>query len=364
MVNLTQHTNSTLLDGDPGLVPADMELMKNCRLFEFVVCTVIIGVLSFLGLVGNVTSFFVLRKHKSETATIFLLQVLAVSDSILLLCSALVYTLSSIYPTVGGLKELFDSCRLLQTYIWPVSLMAHTTTIYITVLVTLNRYCAVCRPSVPLGAYFLQATKLQVVAVVSFSVLYNTPRFFEHQVMRIEEQPLHPNATPGTAPNVTYFNVGDDKVYQIIYSNVLYFPVMYIVPLVSLTCLNYRLMRGLREIRQKKAALTGHRAVRDDHITTIIIVIVFVFIVCQTPALVNQIFWAAMDHADRECGHFHFYYTKVSDVLVVFNSSTNFVIYCLFGKRFRRAFVESICKRPFRRQQPSTDPSMQPLQDL
>lgn len=334
---------------------------ESCKQFEFVVCTIVIGLLCFLGLAGNITSFFVLRKHKSETATIFLLLVLAVSDSILLLCSFLVYTLSSIYPLTGGLRELFDNCRILQTYVWPISLMAHTTTIYVTVLVTLNRYCAVCRPALPLGSYFLQATKLQVVAVVSFSILYNTPRFFEHQVMKVEYDDADNNST--SSANVTYINVGDNKIYQIVYSNVLYFPVMYIVPLLSLTCLNYKLMAQLNQIREKKEALTGHRA-RDDHITLVIIVIVFVFIVCQTPALINQIFWAATDHEDRECGNFHFYYTKISDALVVLNSSTNFVIYCLFGKSFRRAFIEAICKRPMSRSRNMDDPSIQPLHDL
>lgn len=348
-------------------------LEQQCQQFEFIIFTIVIGSLCVFGLVGNVTSFFVLRKQKSETATIFLLQVLAVSDSILLLCSFVVYTLSSLHPASERLLEFFENCRALQIYIWPISLMAHTITIYITVLVTLNRYFAVCRMIVPNSSKIMRATKIQVVALVSFAVLYNIPRFFEHQVIEVKHF-TSGNTTvsgDGQITNVTYFNLGDNKLYQILYSNVLYFPVMYIVPLVSLTCLNYRLMAALRKIREKKAALTGHR-VKDDHITLVIVVIVFVFIVCQTPALANQIFWAVTEQEDRECGHFHFYYTKISDVLVVFNSTTNFVIYCLFGRSFREAFLEAICRSQFinelkkrsdRNTRAAADPSMQPLQD-
>ena len=43
-------------------------------------------------------------------------------------------------------------------------------------------------------------------------------------------------------------------------------------------------------------------------------------------ASVNQIFWALFENDDRTCGRFHFYYTKLSDVLVVVNSSCNFVV--------------------------------------
>ena len=88
----------------------------------------------------------------------------------------------------------------------------------------------------------------------------------------------------------------------------------------------------------------SHRRRRkDDNITLCIVVIVCVFIVCQTPALFNQIFWALFQPAERECGRFHFYYTKFSDLLVVVNSSCNFVVYCLFGATFRRIFLSTVC---------------------
>lgn len=77
-----------------------------------------------------------------------------------------------------------------------------------------------------------------------------------------------------------------------------------------------------------------------DTITRCVVAIVCIFIVCQTPALLNQIFWAIGE--PPRCGQFHFYYTKLSDVLVVLNSSCNFAVYCLFGRTFRRNFVETV----------------------
>jgi len=145
--------------------------------------------------------------------------------------------------------------------------------------------------------------------------------------------------------------LGGNQIYQIIYSNILYYPVMYLMPLGSLAYLNVKLISALNAIRSRttttaSAALSklrGRKRRKEDHITQCVIAIVCVFIVCQTPALFNQIFFALFENADRDCGRFHFYYTKLSDVLVVVNSSCNFVIYCLFGATFRRIFLATVC---------------------
>jgi len=40
-----------------------------------------------------------------------------------------------------------------------------------------------------------------------------------------------------------------------------------------------------------------------------------------------------------------FFYERVSDLLVVTNSSVNFVIYCLCSRRFRAALINLICRK-------------------
>lgn len=38
-------------------------------------------------------------------------------------------------------------------------------------------------------------------------------------------------------------------------------------------------------------------------------------------------------------GHWHYYYTAIGDVLVIFNSSVNFVIYILTNRNFRQGLM-------------------------
>ena len=131
------------------------------------------------------------------------------------------------------------------------------------------------------------------------------------------------------------------QLYQIIYSNVLYYPVMYVVPLGTLASLNISLIAELNATKRRTLPVTvtaanttasspdvgeihsrhSRRHRKEDNVTLCVMVIVCVFIVCQTPALLNQIFWVLFPPTERLCGRFHFYYTKLSDLLVVVNSS-------------------------------------------
>ena len=312
------------------------EIERQCQAFHFITCTVVIGVFCLLGLLGNVTSFLVLTKHKTETATIFLLQCLAVADGLLLAVTLVVYSIPGIYPYTHSFKVLHLVCESVKAYIWPLSLICHTITVYLTCLVTATRYMSICHPTKRSQKNELFEYRVLAVIIVVISFVYNLPRFFEHSE-------LYKVQNSNNRSNITYrsFNLGDSKVYQIVYSNILYFPVMYIVPLVSLAYMNSRLIKAIRALKTRKKTLTGRKA-QKDNITVCIIVLVCVFILCQTPALINQIFFAVTTNEDRECGGFHFFYTKISDVLVVINSSTNFIIYCLFGQSFRRIFLDAL----------------------
>jgi neuropeptide Y receptor type 1 len=164
--------------------------------------------------------------------------------------------------------------------------------------------------------------KICVIAVCA--AFFNLPRFFEHHEMLV------------AAPSANATNLGDSRLYQVLYSNVAYCVAMYVIPLGSLSWMNTKLIRALRDFRRKRRRMVA----RDDrdHVTLCVVITVCVFVLCQTPALVNQIFWAALGQSARECGGFHFHYTKISDFLVVFNSACNILVYCMAGKRFRALF--------------------------
>lgn len=324
---------------------------SSCKLFDFVTCTVVLGTLCVFGLIGNGSAILVLKKHPTETATINILLVLTVADSWLLVSTLLMYTAPSIYPFTGYLHGLYSFASMTKPYVWPLAMIAHTCTVWLTVMVTATRYISVCRLTKNTSNRLYHDVRVQVALVVVCSIIYNIPRFFEHFPILISssagvKDDVGEYSVVNITSNITILqekattkNLGDDRLYQIIYSNIIYFPVMFIIPLLSLSYMNFRLIQTIGAMKRKRESMTGHK-VREDHITLCIIAIVCMFVVCQTPALVNQIFWAI---AVPSCGSFHFYYTKISDSLVVLNSSCNFIIYCLFGQSFRKIFLQTIC---------------------
>jgi hypothetical protein len=91
------------------------------------------------------------------------------------------------------------------------------------------------------------------------------------------------------------------------------------------------------------------RQAQDNNVTLVLIIVVIVFSVCQAPALLNQILWNVLDSAARECGGFQFYFSRICNMLVVFNSAINFPIYAVFNTRFRQVLVGQVlvlcCRR-------------------
>lgn len=157
---------------------------ESCRLYDFVVCTLLIGSFCVFGLVGNVTSFVVFcRQQKTGAAAsaVLLLQCMALCDSLLLLVAIAVYALPTVYPYTGHLRAVYETFDYI-VYVWPPAMICHTVTVWLTVLVSVNRYNAVCRAVEEFGTTTqLRRTRIQIVVVVILSVVYNVPRFFEHQ---------------------------------------------------------------------------------------------------------------------------------------------------------------------------------------
>jgi hypothetical protein len=80
-----------------------------------------------------------------------------------------------------------------------------------------------------------------------------------------------------------------------------------------------------------------------------LIVVVLVFVISQTPALVTQALIALIADeitAAETCRHtFFFFYVRLSDLLVVANSSLNFIVYSFCSRRFRHILISLIMCR-------------------
>jgi len=100
---------------------------------------------------------------------------------------------------------------------------------------------------------------------------------------------------------------------------------------------NVKLILALKR-RQKRWVEMGKGWYQQD-ISVVLIVVMCVFLLCQTPTFIDHVLWTVVDEKARRCGYWHYYYTAISDALALLNSSVNFVIYVLTSRNFRHGLI-------------------------
>ena len=311
--------------------PSRFEISDNCAFFDFVVNSVIGGLLVILGTAGNALSFIVLWYDNGKTATVFLLRCLSIADTLVLLAAVPLYVLPYVYPYTGLMQSYYEAYLNLVHLLWPAYLIPYTGTIMLTVLVSANRYICVCRPFSSSKQSSRKSAHKHVIYIALFSVLYNIPRFFEYHKVEVCD---------GVNKTKTVFDLsdfGNNKMYRIIYANVMYFIVMHGGPLLLLAFLNIQLIIALKKRRQMRYELgkTSDKGYQQD-VTLVLIVVICCFMFCQTPTFVDHLLWTFLDQSKRGCGQWHYFYTALADLFAILNSSVNFVIYTLTSQRFRQ----------------------------
>ena len=315
---------------------------SGCLLYSFVVYTIVVGMLCILGTVGNLTAFIVFWKDNVKTSTSFLFQGLSFIDTVMLVCVFPLYCINPFVQYTEMLEGYSDFNPYVLVLGLPLAFVAQTATIWVTVLVGVNRYISVCKPYQAPRLCTVAQAKKQLAIVLVFAVLYNIPKFFESKLLWLTDA----NNITMVVPTHTEF--GTNKIYLIVYGNIFYLVFLLILPLFILTVLNIKLINALKALRKKRAEMQSRQQQQDNNVTFVLIIVVLVFTLCQAPALVNQILWNVLNDDARGCGGFQFFYSRISNTLVIVNSSVNFLIYFLFNTRFRQVLVQNICKREYK----------------
>ena len=124
---------------------------------------------------------------------------------------------------------------------------------------------------------------------------------------------------------------------MLIYRNICYFIFVNVIPLVILSVLTTLLVRALHRANTRRLDMTQGQLEKDPAITLTLIVVVIVFLLCQIPAAFNRLF-IMLYNSGTNCDHWHYWFRKVSDVLIATNSAVNFFIYMTCSSRFRQKY--------------------------
>jgi len=129
---------------------------------------------------GNALTVAVLRLDPDKTnSTTWLLQALTAVDTAYLAACLVIQPLKIAHEVYGVLARSFP---VIERYVWPLASTAQTATVWVVLLVTGDRYVAVCRPFQARWRS-VERTRLAVIVVVLLAIVYNVPQWFEREVV-------------------------------------------------------------------------------------------------------------------------------------------------------------------------------------
>ena len=149
----------------------------------------------------------------------------------------------------------------------------HMQTVWVVVLVTLQRYMAICHPHQAKRWASIKATRYQVIGIVLFTCLFYWPiRPFQRSVYYNEAKERY---------EANWTDLGASFSYRVGYMVIAYYLLGYVIPLSILVFTTYKLVRSLKELRDRKVEMTSGKGGGKDEVTLSLVTVVIVFTTCQ-----------------------------------------------------------------------------------
>ncbi|XP_058445990.1 FMRFamide receptor [Malaya genurostris] len=324
---------------DPSTCYYALEWYTETTLFEFWISGVVMNFVAFLGILGNILSMVILSRPQMRSSINYLLIGLARCDTVVILTSMLLFGIPAIYPYTGYLFYYYYVIHpVISPVVYPLAMTAQTASVYLTLTVTLERYVAVCHPLRARALCTYGRARIYVIAIIVFSLLYNMPRFWEVTVSSFN----HPEYEGAYCVSASSLRTHD--LYIKVYVHWMYTVFIYLLPFSSISFFNSMIYQQVRKANRERQRLSRSEK-REIGLATMLICVVIVFLLCNLPAMILNIMEAVYSDIND-------YLVKTSNLLVTINSSVNFIIYVIFGEKFKRIFLMLFCKSRLGRESP------------
>ena len=366
--------NHTLVVCNNSLTLNQQQIVETLSWWLDIVAYIIIGI---MGLCLNILAVRILLSPTMWNNFFNrLIMCLSAYDSLFILC--------------GLLEILRKWCKtsvqqyLFAKVLYPFRSMAMCCSIYTTIVLTLERYQAITSPieyrnrsaSLSLGKRLFTS----IVPVMLFSFLYYTPKFFDLYLEEVSDCEWKNNSSLLnnswiiiTEENITECDTelriypSDLRIHQqyiFWYLNVSNVIVTCLIPVGFLVFLNCRIVSSLQEYRQRrpiKARKDNDPTIKNKESTRqntdvkqtfILFSIVILFVFCHALRIIMNItemwnlniFYTQQDKSlENSCDEMSLWQhisIPISEILLLFNSSTNFFVYLFFDKGFQLVLKE------------------------
>jgi hypothetical protein len=294
--------------------------------------------LTLIGLIGNALSFVVIGKETRKNSNSFLLRSLAVVDNSVLLVYAVYISLPSIYLYTGKMMGYYEISQYLDRPLFFISMFLKTAAIYMIVLVTTERYIAVCLPLRAKALCTVKNARITVFVLCLVCFVYNIPTLFQVQLWMVIE-PCSGLKKPYSGTSMFRLN---NKYFTVIYVHTMYYVLKFLVPAGIMVYMNQHLVKSLKaatDMQSGKNTDTSRRQSQAATITRRVLAVSIVFIALEFPAvLLNFIYLISQSLTTNESDLSRIVgkLMVTTYILQTVNSLVNFYIYVLTGRSFRR----------------------------
>lgn len=135
--------NDTIIYSENYTVCGDVYQSK----FDFWISHCCLTVISVLGIMGNLLSMLILSRPQMKSSISAVLFGLACCDTVLLICSILLFSLTAVYPYTGYLRSYYYYWYPnMSSILFPIAMTAQTSSAYLTITVSFERFLVVHFP--------------------------------------------------------------------------------------------------------------------------------------------------------------------------------------------------------------------------
>lgn len=294
-----------------------------------------------LGLLGNLLSLNVFFNLNMRLKICNYLITLEIWNSILLLGSMFLYSLPMM---LSGRYVISGQYVVVYPPLYTITNVAYVGSIWSVVLLSAERYFALCKPLKHMKWDTERRTKTMLTLSTVLVVLYQSPRYFEFHLLNCFDFAANKLVTVLDASSLH-----TSSVYIIFYKIIAGLLFLSFGPFVCLTvfCIivwwQSKKMETVRRRMSTEPLLTNRIQRRNRQMDRIMFTVIVKFCICHALPSVLDVCEIMLDTNTFTTYVVDTYISDITNLLVCVNSSCDFVIYYFCSQSFRYKILTNVC---------------------
>ncbi|XP_054711356.1 sex peptide receptor-like [Uloborus diversus] len=329
-------------------VTRDVPLKYAMPLFGYIMPFLLI-----ITVIANTLIVVVLSQRHMRTPTNLVLLAMAISDMLTLFFPAPWYFY--MYTLNNHANILFPptACYAYHTMIEAVPAFFHTASIWLTLLLAVQRYVYVCHPTIARTWCTVPKVLRAMAWVYVFAMIHQSTRFFDRvfEAVRFRWRGgIHEGCVFISADWVRYY-ITENIYYTVYYGFRILF--VHIGPCLALVIFNVLLCWAMRKAQLKRKKLLNEnrksecKKLRDSNCTTfMLIAVVTVFLAVEIPLAVTTLLHIMQNALDLNIADYDDLNSTIlfTNFFIIVSYPVNFAIYCGMSRQFRETFKDVFLK--------------------